>query len=611
MAFQPRTLSLRKRYLRGLGYVSVAADAPSHRVFLWDGRVRWVAQGATLPYADATVSAGRRSRFTLAWQIDQGGLTIRRYGWFVLPDGAVEHIFDNGVPAVADDGVCAETWRFVDQQGALTIESATAHCVVRRTLFAAVETAALVERIQIDNVDNTPHIVSVTVPPNGLSAGGVDYCVEMADDTGKMLSMLDIMQADAPVDSQQSAVFWVVYYALPKGTDLLVDCRLEYKKHCETVRDCFAATLCAHTPRPLLNAAFGHAATWGVTAITDTCLGPMPLDLPLGASLANWVVSIPYYALSGSYRGRLASDAAARRFAEDYRRGHLPAGYAPDGTAYGNGNLWLLALGYCYSTLYGMGDYTDMYRALLPALLADIGGLRDAAALALAALVCREMGVWAALAGQNADVTMWRQNVQSVTHRLDACFDDKAQTYRTRGDASKVLALSLLADVDAHARQCAVAIGHLYGGRAALAHKKRDVDDMRLLLGVAALQNAGYHDAAYALWCNYTLQCMLGRGAPYPTDRRDLGAPPAVGPAMAYCYVATVGLWGLRPMGNALGVCLHFPADWQIASLEHLHLGGRVLSMRWSPDALVVRDLFGEIIYEQPLPIGQPIVINL
>ena len=614
MAHCTRLQSQRRRYARALGYAPCATDAPSHRFLLWDGRVRWVAVGAQLPYADATVLSGRHCRFCVSWCVDPDGrLTMRRQGWFGLGATRVSHNFDGPMPTLSVDGaVVPETLRFMDQKGALVVESSIPHCRVVRTLFAAVESVGLVECVQVSNLDGSPHTVAIAVPPTPtVTAGGVQFCVEMADDSGKMLSMLDIVEATATLQGEQTATFWVVYYAMTAGTDLLVDCRLEHRKHMAMVEECFVTTLCSHTPRPLLDAALAHAATWCVSAIADTPLGPLPLTMPTGCTLAQWALSVPYFALADNYRGRMAADCAAAQFGDAYLRGALPAGFTPEGTPYGKGDVWQFALGCCYCAQYNLRLGSELYRALRPALLARATTLRDAVPLALAALVCREMAVWAALVGQEADVALWRQTRHDLARRLTACVHPATGLYRTRVDQLQALVLPLLADIDLGAQACAVALGNLYDGHAAMAHRGKAVDDARLLSAVAALANAGYHDAAHVLLYNYTVQCLLGQGSPYPTDRRDLGAPPAFGSAIAYCYVATVALWGLRPMGNAFGLCLHFPAAWRDADLVHLHLGGRVVSLYWHDDHLQVVDLYDAVLYDGPLLCGQPLVVNL
>lgn len=619
MAIQGWGQDNRQRYARLLGCSARSTvNAPSNRYLLWDGTVRWVREGASLPYEDIVLLIGRNSRFAVRYSVDAlGALSTKAHARFPSLGNAY-FVFDRSPSVRCDGKTVQEIVRFVDQKGDLRIQTVCAQCSVEHLFYPATQAGGLVERITVCNTGLHAHTFAVSVPHYGdirpIKGGRIYFWVEMGDDTGKMLSRLDVTDMHSLVESGESAVFYVVYYALAEDADLLVDCRLEYKKWQESVGECFESTLRLQTPVPLVDAAFAHAAFFGVQNVMDSPVGMVITDVGEGAMADTWAASIPYFALSGCYRGSTAVKNELRAMAAQWRKGVLPAALLADGTPIGEGDETLFALGCALWALCTAEQDVDLYQTVREILCKPLPGKATLAQCATAYAAYRYAGVWAMSLSQAQDGAMWQQKSKEAAEVIERRFgDDKTGAYLDKTSLASV-ALPLVADLGFRGEACAKLLAtQLYDGGAALyeGKNKRRASDANLLLAVAGLQTVGYHDLAFRILYEYTRQCLLGEGAPCPTDRRDKGGLPASKESLLYCAVATAGLFGLRPMGNALYVCLHFPTDWRFAVLSNVHYAGRVLTLSWQDDVLVVRDLYDNELYRDKVYVGQPVVINL
>lgn len=315
------------------------------RVLLTDKTVRFVSNGAYLPFSDHLELSGRVASHIISYMVnDDRTPTVFIHSVYpnfrILPqatESSFSHNFIDVARVKVDGARILEKNRFVDILGKLTFINETDKGLeIRHTFFPAVYTTALVEKIEIENLNEEGEIEVEIVVPEGeymslpkYSPDEVEYVsrTDIADDSGKMMWGLTPYQKDK-VKSGETKTFYVVYYTRPKNDDILVDCCYEEKKRNDFIQS-VKNGIRIETPDPLLDAEFTHAVLRGTEAIFDTKAGL--LHCPCGGTYygAIWTndeieYSAPFFGYAGFDLPVKATVNAIRMFAEEIDTSYKP-----------------------------------------------------------------------------------------------------------------------------------------------------------------------------------------------------------------------------------------------------------------------------------------------
>lgn len=315
------------------------------RVLLQDKTVRFVSSGAFLPFADHIEMSGRVASHIVSYMIDENRTPSiflhSAYPNFRITPTATESTFSHNfteLSKVKSNGkMLAEKNRFVDILGKLTFTNETdCGLEIRRTFFPAVYTTAIIEKIEIENLNEEGESeVEICVPVGEyvslpkFSPDKTEYVsrTDVADETGKMMWGLTPYRKDT-VKASETKKFYVVYYTRPKTDDILVDCLYEEKKRNELINTVLNG-IRIETPDPLVNAEFTHAVLRGFESIFDTKAGLM--HCPGGGTYygAIWTndeieYSAPFFGYAGYDLAVKATVNAIRMFADEIDHSYTP-----------------------------------------------------------------------------------------------------------------------------------------------------------------------------------------------------------------------------------------------------------------------------------------------
>lgn len=315
------------------------------RVMLPDKTVRFVTAGANLPFSDHIELSGRVASHIISYMVDTDGIPSiflhSSYPNFRLRPVATEasyaHNFINLSKVLVNGKPVREKSRFIDILGKLTfINEIDGGIEVKRTFFPAVYTTAIIEKIEIENLNEEGEIsVEVSTPVgeyislSKYSLDGTEYLsrADVADDTGKMMFGLDPYQEDI-VKAQDKKTFYVVYYTRPKEEDILVNCLYEEKKRNDFINSVLKG-IRIETPEPLLDTCFTHAVLRGTESVFDTKAGLM--HCPGGGAYygAVWTndqieYSAPFFGYAGFDAPIEATINTIRMFSEEIDNSYKP-----------------------------------------------------------------------------------------------------------------------------------------------------------------------------------------------------------------------------------------------------------------------------------------------
>lgn len=315
------------------------------RVLLQDKTVRFVSNGATLPFADHIEMSGRVASHIVSYIIDDDRTPTvflhSAYPNFRLAPAATEatfsHNFTESTRIKANGKLLDERNRFVDVLGKLTFTNETEIGLeVRRTFFPAVYTTAIIEKIEVENLNEEGEIeIEILAPEREHvslakhSPEGVEYLsrVDVADETGQMMWGLTPYQKDV-VKASETKKFYVVYYTRPKEEDILVDCGYEEKKRNEFISS-VQNGIRIETTNPLIDAEFTHSVLRGLESIFDTKAGLM--HCPGGGTYygAMWTndeieYAAPFFGYAGYDLAVKATVNALRMFSEEIDNSYRP-----------------------------------------------------------------------------------------------------------------------------------------------------------------------------------------------------------------------------------------------------------------------------------------------
>ena len=596
----------------------------------WGG-VRWLPIAEGLPFVAAMPMAGRQAQYVVYWRVDADGtVRVRRHCRY--PFLAKGHTCGyEGLPLVwVDDALYLGALAYAEIQGALSFVYDEAQGVsLVRTLYPAQHSVGLIERITVRNVGDTERMIRLdptSVVTDKGERGVVDGFTP-ADEDGRMLADLEqSLVRTLPVGCAED--YYIVYWSHPADADLMVDCRLEWKKRREQVAECFADTLTVDTPEPLFNRAFAHAYLSGCECVADTVLGAMPYTQ--GVDVKAVCDAAPIITLSGNYRAMEGWQNVLQTAAEQFNAlGTVPAWYDADGHATGHGNVVAFGLAVAQYALLSGRAVMEQYAPIAMRVAEQVmQGLTDGvyrprgAEFGTVIAAYRLLSLASALAdslGHESRARQWTDAARNMRNRIHRTCVRDFGAYRTYGTHGRRLtadvALPLAAGMDECAMDTAKALaGGLFDG---VAHMWRDdrgrcYSDAAILGAVQGLYTVGFSDAATEMARAYTADMLLGQFAPYPVDEWAAGvlADPMMG--WRYCRSLLLGWLGLEMRApDTLGLCLHLPRKWDRFVVRGLHVGGSVLNLTWQDSELRVEDIFGQVLYDDLALCGQHIEMAL
>lgn len=263
----------------------------SGRVVMPDKRIRLVTAACDLlPFYDHLEMNGRVSAHIISYSIDED-MRPSLFLHSVYPNykltpadiaGSYAHNFTDLTQINVDGKTTDERVRFVDILGKLTfVNSTNCGVEIKRTLFPAVFTTALIERIDIENLSENDKTVEIRVPSGEYlslpkySVDGKEYLsrTDIADSDGRMMDGLEPYRKDT-LHIGQTLTFYSVYYTRPKNEDILVDCRFEEKKRDCLINDALQG-IRIETGDLVLDSAFSHAVIRGCESVFETKRGLM------------------------------------------------------------------------------------------------------------------------------------------------------------------------------------------------------------------------------------------------------------------------------------------------------------------------------------------------
>ena len=613
----PKTSSPTRRYA---DYPLFADDA--NRFLMPDGGVRWLSVGAS-PMSGHCWMAGHKARFCLYYGVDEEyRLSLLKHCVYpFLTAGGYSTDFDYMPSLEASGAPLVERVSFIETRGCLRIVSQSDGFAVSRTFYPAVQSMGLVERVEVTNLAPTPRTVRIlmpTAPTTHIKGGSVPISsgVTLADDRGRMLTDLT-EQDERHIPPEEEGVFYLVYWSKPREEDLMVDCRLEWKKRQEQIADAFADTLTIATPEPLFDRAFAHALLFATEHLSDTPTGVLPFAD--GLRVGDMLDVLPMLPLSGVHRADVGAKALLSLLSTEDIPALFDANMHPSG-AYSPVTYALALARYALAvgvpmagTLFAAvetlvervtrslrdGLYTPKRRADCATQCAVYALLRAASRLALAL----DMSIRA---------TGWEGQAAQLRRRIDAEYLAPfvaSPRSRPADRASFLWALYYGVDdrADALGRALIVDwIAHLEGTPAL----REDL--VEPLSEVYALARSGFADAACEMARRYTVELMLGAHAPYPVDAHPPYGDQSPYVAWRYCHTLLMGWLGLEVLSfERLALNLHLPKGWRHLAVRGIHLGNLVLNVVWREEHLLIQDIFGQIYYDGSAVCGQHIEVAL
>ena len=602
------------------------ADSPlsadeSNRFLMPDGSVRWVATDA-YPTCGHLWMAGRKARYCLYYCADEDGalVLIKHCEYSFLTSGGYAVDYDCMSALMVDGASIDERVTFIDAKGSLRIVSEAHEFQVERTYYPAVQSLGLIERVAVTNLSAEPRTVRIQLPDSPMPHKGVKETitsgVTLADERGRMLT--DLVEEDSRlIQPEEEGVFYLVYWS-KHDVDLMVDCRLEWKKRSEQIADGFADTLSITTPEPIFDRAFAHALTYATEHLMDAPVGVLPMAEDLRVEEALKV--LPTLALSGVHRAALAAKDLVALLATEST---VPAHYDRDMRATGTASPVLYALSLAhYALVAGQSVAGELFSTVETAVERICRVIRDGLYTPKRRAVCAtQCAVYALLETDSRlafalDMPVrgaaWQGQATQMRRRIDEVYTsplasmarwsqvdrDMARTalYYGIDEASDPLGRVLIADWLARVEE---------------APTLRD-DTVAPLDTVYALARSGYADAAAEMARRYTHDTLLGAHAPYPVAAHLPVGDQSPYVAWRYCQTLLWGWLGLEILSfERIALTLHLPNRWRHFAVRGIHIGELVLNVVWRDNRLDIQDIFGTTYYDGTAVCGQHIEVAL
>lgn len=644
------------------------------RVLLPDSTVRWVVAAESHPMADHIELGGQKSSHIISYLVSPvGEYQVVKHSVFpllrLLPDAteaSFSYNFTQSPHIVVDDMAYTPRARYVDIRGTLAFRHhATMGVEVVDEYLPCTLTPGLIQRITICNVDEVPHHVAVQMPPFHRSIrkhtkqGPYEVCAALADEDGRMLSGFAVPELCASLKPGDNHTFYVVYYAVAKEEELLVDCRLECKKRATLIEDSFETGLSIEGDA-LYKAACAHAGLRAAESVLDTPVGPM--HCPGGGVFygAVWTndsleYSAPLAAIYGNGSLLTAQENVLNMYAtylEPDERGVMHA--LPTSIAAMGSRLWALAGDRGDTQMYGValarwallrGREEDA-RRVFPWVVRAVqytasrtnkqglvrsdsdeleGRFPTGRANLYTACLSYDLyhmaSVLAEALSEATYATLWRSYQQSIEESIERVLGRRVQRYDTyryyvgNTHLRSHIALPLSVGIHRRSRETALALYEgLYDGTSVQTSSASSVKwDRGILMAMRGLFKAGETDIASEMLRSYTQARILGNHAPYPIEafpegnRRQLSAE-----SMLYVRVYSEGVFGIEPTSlHAISVCVHKPTHMREVTLRHAHIMGDVVTLRYKEGVLLVTDIYGATLFSASVPEGQPVTINI
>lgn len=592
-----------------------------NRFLMPDGAVRLMPEGTSLPFSQRFWVCGRRSRFRLSYRLSEdGGFQCFKHGCFpFLTSTGFTFDYDLSPSLLADESPLTERLSFVETLGALRVVTEAAGFRIERTFYPAVLSTGLVERVAVLNLGVDPRRVRLTLPHlSVVTRKGHDFPVvsgvTLADEMGRMLT--DLIEEDSrlvPVDGE--VVFHVVYWSKPRAEDLMVDCRLEWKKRMESVAECFSSGLVLSTPEPLLNRAFSHALLCAAERLADAPSGVLPYDF--GCWTDRGSSALPLMALCGLHRASLAAkdflSAACERLATD---GVLPVRLDVSSSERADGLTcasFALAVAR-YSLLTGSSvaaahfgfveRFVERFLRTAKGGLYTLGGRADLGCECVFYALLTEASRLAFALGVSHRAAAWQEAASALSRRIDEAYLSSPKALFKR---ASLLWMPLACGVDGRAEEIgrALIVSWLHEADAPRKQSRPLSDWFDVAL---ALARVGYADAAHEMLRQLSSDVALGAFSPYPAECGYSAA------SLSWRYVGACvyGLLGLEILSfERIAVCLHLPGTWDRFFVRGVHIGASVLRFDWERGHLRIQDIFGRIYYDDSALCGQHVEVAL
>ncbi len=609
--------------------VSPAEAGECNRYLMADGAVRWLAEGETFPFVGVFAMAGYRSRFTLYYMVDEDGSydVCKHCGYPFLGGMGYAYRYDVSPRLYVEGTLAEERVVSVETRGRLDIVAQSDGCEIRHSYYPAVQSMGLIERITVVNRTASTLDLRLDLPQCGFVARKglavpVASGMNLADEKGRMLTDLD-ENAYRTLAPHDEAAYYVVYWSKVRAEDLMVDCRLEWKKREEQIADAFCNTLVLHTPEPLLNRAFAHALLAGFEHLADS---------PIGVALWEdgvWVERtagiVPILGYCGVHRAKAAlahffAAAGDRSYAYFDVEGK-PSG-STDGIVYGRalahraltaGNEQTLK--HDYAVLRGLVDSIrkqckNAIYTRKPTLSVQCD-LYELLVLSSRVAACVE---------EPEQSKVWQEAAAAVRSRIETQYGAEVcgyHTYRTNGKTlCAEVAKPLCVGVDERAEGTAKALVSemLFDGWAHVRHdaKHNDYREEDTFAAILGLAKAGYADAAGAMAKVYATQVLYGLCSPYPMDEWSKNGAQSALSSWRFCQTLLGALLSVEPLStDRVGLCLHLPREWRHCEVRGLAIGGSVLNLEWKEGNFKIEDIFGQILYDGLALCGQHVEVEL
>lgn len=650
----------------------------SGRVIMPDKRIRLVTEGCFLPFADHLEMNGRVSAHIVSYLIDQNQhFEIFLHSVYpnfrlkpIATEGSYAHNFQDWSMVKVDDKLAEEKVRFVDILGKLTFINATkAGVEIRRTLFPAVFTTALIEKIEIENLSDSDKKVEILIPRgeyislSKYSLEGDEYIskIGLADSDGKMMEGFDEYNQDI-IKPEETKTFYVVYYTRKKQDDILVDCLFEEKKRNEFIQNIING-IRIETPDHLYNTAFTHAVIRGSEAVFETKAGLM--TSPGGGAYygAIWTndnveYSAPFFGYSGLDLPINATLNVLRLFKEEIdasskltlKKYGVPAsitncgdnvwdlvGDRGDTQMYASGlTKFLLAVGdktlaeefwdaidFCVNYTKSRTDKlgrvksdTDELEGRFPS------GKYNLSTNCLAYEAYLYTSFLSGAIGSTANMYKYFNLASKQRSSIIKNFTSTVEGYKTYKyyNGNKVLrswiSMPMNVGIKDNAQDTIKALfsPKMYSdGYLKTASNRKTTWDRSLLFAFRGALRVGEQDEIFDFIREYTSNRLIGFHAPYPVEAypegnmRQLSAE-----SILYARVFTEGMFGLTITGfGKFSITPAIPTNWKKVALRHLVLANMPIDIVIEENNLKVLDKSGVVIKECNVVNGQKVDIDL
>lgn len=604
------------------------ADSPlladdGNRFLMSDGSVRWLATGAS-PMSGRLWMAGHTARYCVYYGVDKQGklLLVKRCDHPFLTSKGYSVDFDYVPVLTADDVPLREAVSFIEVKGGLRVVSATDGFEVEHVFYPAVQSAGLIERVTVANLTAVPQTVRIhmpTAPTVHIKGGSVPVSsgVTLADERGRMLT--DLTEADERViPSEGTGVFYLVYWSKPRADDLMVDCRLEWKKRMEQVSEGFADTLTLSTPEPIFDRAFAHALTFASEHLMDTPEGVLPFADRV--RVADVMDVLPLLPMSGVHRAAAAASGLLNILSEQagvplsFDAAMCPTGACSSVTyALGLTRYALVAGQAVAASVFGTVETTveRMRRALCDGLYRP-KRLADLATQCAVYALFTQASMLAFALDMPMRGTAWQGAAALMRRRIgEKYLSPMIESARKRRADKNALYAALYYGLDDYVEPIGRALIAAWMAEAEQPVSLRE-DTVAPLNAIYALARAGYADAAYQMALRYTQEMLLGAHAPYSVDAHPPYGDQSPYVAWRYCHTLLYGWLGLDvPSLERLTICLHLPRAWRRFAVRGIHIGALVLDVVWHDDHLLIKDIFGQTYYDGQALCGQHVEVAL